>query len=161
MIKDIIGQLKAKVSSDLKFTSTILLLGRVYQKLEGRVISLESRQLQKGDKGDKGDAGRDGKDGVGRDGKDGKDAVGRDGKDGIDGKDGKDGKAGVGIVDVDVAADNHLVVTLSNGKEIDAGELPVSDSKSGVFVSGNAWQITVSAAAPASPALNDLWMDIS
>jgi hypothetical protein len=64
--------------------------------------------------------GRDGKDG-----KDGKDGLpgpaglnGAQGKDGIDGVDGKDG---VSVVDAKIDFDGSLVITLSNGDEIDAG----------------------------------------
>lgn len=58
----------------------------------------------------------------GRDGDNGKD--GRDGRDGINGKDGQDGRDGddgVSVVDAYFAADNSLVLSLSNGEEIDAG----------------------------------------
>jgi hypothetical protein len=75
--------------------------------------------------------GRDGKDGL--DGKDGKDGLnGLNGLDGVDGKDGKDGKQGkagkkgkdgVSVVDAKIDVDNHLVLTLSDDNEIDAGSL--------------------------------------
>lgn len=164
MIKQLAEQLKAKVPSDLKFTSTILLLGKLFQKLDSRVIDLEARQLQKGDKGDagaQGIAGRDGKNGI--DGKNGRDGVdGRDGRDGKDGKLGAKGKDGVSIVDVDIAIDDHLVVKLSDGSIIDAGEMPKSSkTMMSIGASGNAWQIAVQATAPANPQLNDLWLDIS
>ena len=77
--------------------------------------------------------GKDGKDG--RDGKDGKDGKsikgdkgdkgerGLAGKDGQDGTDGQDGKDGVSVVDARIDLDNHLVLTLSDDNEIDAGSL--------------------------------------
>lgn len=164
MIKELVDQLKAKVPSELKLNSTILLLGRVYQKLEDRVISLEKRQLQKGDTGEKGKDGRDGRDGKngidGRNGLDGKD--GRDGKNGIAGKVGEAGKDGVSVIDVDIAIDDHLVVKLSDGSIIDAGEIPKSSkTMMSIGSSGNAWQIAVQTTAPSNPQLNDLWLDIS
>ena len=45
--------------------------------------------------------------------------------------------------------------------DVDAGPLPEAGGNGQVFVSGNAWQVTVSATAPTTPALNDLWLDIS
>jgi len=60
----------------------------------------------------------------GKQGKDGKSIVGpqgRDGKDGKDGVDGQTGSDGVSVVDAYFAADNSLVLVLSNGEEIDAG----------------------------------------
>lgn len=73
-------------------------------------------------------------------------------------KDGKTGKQGVSVVDAEIAVDDHLVLKLSNGKEIDAGELPKASSESMLAVSGNAWQIDVSASAPAHPQVNQLWL---
>lgn len=70
----------------------------------------------------------------GRDGKDGKDGApgpmgpaGRNGKDGVDGKDGIDGKDGVGVVDAKIEFDGSLVITLSDGNEIDAGLIVPGD----------------------------------
>ena len=75
---------------------------------------------------------------------------------------GKAGKEGVSVVDAEVAADGNLVLKLSDGKIIDAGELPkVGGANGQVFVSGNAWQITVSSTAPPNPQLNQLWYDTS
>lgn len=48
---------------------------------------------------------------------------GRDGKDGKDGQDGQDGEDGVSVVDAEVHPDGHLVLTLSNGAELDAGDI--------------------------------------
>lgn len=68
-----------------------------------------------------GPAGKDG-----RDGKDGQTIVGPQGPagkevHGKDGRDGRDGNDGVSVVDAYFAADNSLVLVLSNGEEIDAG----------------------------------------
>jgi hypothetical protein len=69
--------------------------------------------------GPQGKPGKDGKDG--KDGSDGR--HGRDGTDGKDGVDGKDGIDGISVVDASVDVDGHLTITLSNGDEIDAGDL--------------------------------------
>jgi hypothetical protein len=81
--------------------------------MEAKVNTVEA---QKGDKGDQGAAGK-----AGKDGKDGRD--GSTGLTGSAGKDGVDGVDGVSIVDAIVDIDGHLVLTLSNGNEIDAGDL--------------------------------------
>ena len=57
---------------------------------------------------------------------------GKPGEDGLPGKNGKDGRAGrdaTSITDVYISADGHLVVLLTDGSEIDAGEIPASQSE--------------------------------
>ena len=139
-----------------------MFLAKVIESLYPRIEELESRQLQKGDKGDKGEKGDKGVKGDrGDNGLPGvQGLIGPQGKEGKSGKDGKQGKDGISVVDAEIALDEHLVLKLSDGKELDAGKLPKSDM-SGVFVSGNAWQVTVSATAPENPQLNQLWLDIS
>lgn len=73
----------------------------------------------------------------------------------------KDGKHGVSVVDAEIAADDHLVLKLSDGEIIDAGELPKADGEKFYSQQLMNWQITVSATAPADPSINDLWYDIS
>lgn len=102
-----VGKLKDQVNGLTAQADTI-------QKLEGP-------QGPKGDKGDKGLPGPAGKDGI--DGKDGRD--GKDGKDGVDGQDGKDG---VSVVDAKLDIDNSLVITLSDGREIDCGQISVEQA---------------------------------
>jgi hypothetical protein len=72
-------------------------------------------------------------------------------------KDGKSGKTGVSVVSANIAVDDHLVLKLSDGKEIDAGELPMKDGQGSVFVSGNSWQIIVSDTPPTNPPDKQLW----
>lgn len=150
--------------------SSLLILAREFKKLRDdtrRILGMPvGPQGERGEKGERGDQGIPGSDGVdGRDGTDGRD--GRDGKDAKPAKDGKSGehgapgKDGTSITDVDVDFDGHLRVTLSTGKIIDAGEIPVEKVAGGVHVAGNAWQITVSEIAPENPQLNQLWLDIS
>jgi hypothetical protein len=80
---------------------------------KNHVTTVEKQIGPQGPKGDKGEPGKDGRDG-------------RDGSNGSDGADGRDGTAGVGIESVEVTFDNSLVVRLTDGTEIDAGEINVS-----------------------------------
>jgi len=74
---------------------------------------------------------KDGKDGVagvdgrpGRDGKDGRPGRdGKDGKDGAPGRDGVPGMDGVSVTNAFLDFDNSLVIELSNGQQINAGEV--------------------------------------
>lgn len=78
---------------------------------------------------------KDGRDGIdGRDGKDGKD--GRPGRDGAagpmgpagrDGRDGVDGEDGVSVTDAKIDFDGSLIISLSNGREINVGEVVAPD----------------------------------
>jgi hypothetical protein len=78
---------------------------------------------------------KDGRDGIdGRDGKDGKD--GRPGRDGAagpmgpagrDGRDGVDGEDGVSVIDAKIDFDGSLIISLSNGREINVGEVVAPD----------------------------------
>jgi hypothetical protein len=57
-------------------------------------------------------------------GEDGKDGIdGQNGKNGKDGEDGAPGADGVGIVNVYINEQGHLMVVLSSGETIDAGEI--------------------------------------
>ena len=106
---DLVVQALKKVESDIRSR-----FDSVGTKLEQRIASIKD--------GQDGIDGRDGKDGEpGRPGKDGKDGrPGRDGKDGVNGIDGQDG---VSITNVFLDFDNSLVVELSNGQQINAGEV--------------------------------------
>lgn len=158
MIEKIKKLLEPDVALSTKLLGISVFLGRTLETHDDRLVGLEKRQLQKGDKGDQGVAGKDGK--PGKDGADGKN--GTNGKDGADGKPGKNGKDGVSVVSSEIAADGHLVFTLSNGKIVDAGDLDII-AKQQMIVSTQMAndQITVSATAPQSPYLNQLWLDIS
>jgi hypothetical protein len=122
----LIALLKPQVDPQIKLSAVSMFIAKIIDGLDGRVVSLEGRQLQRGEKGEKGERGADGKDGkqgiAGPIGPMG--MVGPEGKPGADGKTGKAGKAGVSVVDAEIAADDHLVLKLSNGNIIDAGELP-------------------------------------
>lgn len=99
---------------DLKLTA-------IYDKLLSKIQAVEAIRGEKGDKGDPGPTGE-----KGPKGDKGDTGVGKDGKDGVDGKDGtdgKDGEDGVGVQDATVDFDGHLVLTLTNGEEVDAGSV--------------------------------------
>lgn len=163
----ILPLLKRPASPDVKLSVISLFMAKVMEAYAERIDSLEARQLQKGDKGDKGDSvtgpkGDKGDKGdVGPVGPAG--PVGPQGKSGKDGKSGSNGSDGVSVVGAEIAADEHLVLKLSNDAILDAGKLPKAKGggKDRVHVAGNAWQVTVSATAPTNPAINDLWLDIS
>lgn len=87
--------------------------------------------------GPQGPAGEDGDRGPqGPQGPEGK--KGKDGKDGTDGEPGRDGADGVSVVDVSIDVDRHLVVTLSNGNELDAGSLEdiYTEGQKNIYVMG-------------------------
>lgn len=106
---DLVVQALKKVESDIRSR-----FDSVGAKLEQRIASIKD--------GQDGIDGRDGKDGEpGKPGKDGKDGrPGRDGKDGVNGVDGQDG---VSVTNVFLDFDNSLVIELSNGRQINAGEV--------------------------------------
>lgn len=94
----------------------------LYDKLLKEIQAVEAITGERGEQGEKGDQGPKGEQGDrGPEGFKGE--QGEPGLPGKDGEDGEDGKDGVSIVDVQLDLDNHLVVFLSNGEEIDVGEL--------------------------------------
>lgn len=158
MIEKIKKLLEPDVALSTKLLGISVFLGRTLETHDERLVRLEERQLQKGDKGEQGVAGKDGK--PGKDGADGKN--GTDGKDGADGKAGKNGKDGVSVVNSEIAADGHLVFTLSNGKIIDAGDIDlIGKQQTMISTQLSNPQIVVSATPPPNPQVNDLWLDIS
>lgn len=103
-------------SAEAKVSAIAILLDKELPRLTDQVDTVKKLKGEQGDqglKGDKGDAGRDGKNG-----KDG-----RDGKDGASGKNGKDGSDGISVVDAKIDFDDTLVFKLSDGKEINVGEV--------------------------------------
>jgi hypothetical protein len=134
-------------------------IGKLKKQLQELTTQADTIKKLQGPQGPAGKDGKDGKNGV--DGKDGR--PGSDGKKGTSGKDGKDGADGVSVVDAKVDFDNSLVIKLSDGTEIDAGQLNVGQAGSNVSViqqySGPT--TTVSATEPASPQVGDIWYDIS
>ena len=108
--------------------------------------------------------GRDGVDGSdGRDGKDGKD--GRPGRDGKDGRDGMQGPAGlpgedgVSVTDAKIDFDGSLVISLSNGREINVGEAVAPDLAERIKVitnGGGTSQTVLDALASLQTQINNL-----
>lgn len=154
--------------------TNLLVLAREFKRLKDEVKAV--LQMPKGDKGDQGPKGDKGDKGdtiqgpAGRDGKDGINGYnGKDGRDGIDGKDGLDGKDGVSVVNAKIDFDNSLVLTLSNGNEIDCGVLSpalsdtivatLKQTSEGGGGSGGGASVTVSGTAPATPTEGDLWLN--
>ena len=75
---------------------------------------------------------QDGQDGKnGKDGRDGKQgptgATGATGRDGVPGRDGVDGSDGISVQDAKIDFDGSLVITLSDGRELNVGEVVGSD----------------------------------
>lgn len=108
--------------------------------------------------------GRDGVDGSdGRDGKDGKD--GRPGRDGKDGRDGMQGPAGVpgedgvSVTDAKIDFDGSLIISLSNGREINVGEVVAPDLAERIKVitnGGGTSQTVIDALASLQQQIDDL-----
>lgn len=154
------------IDISVKVRAISVYIGRILDKFESRVSDLEARQLQKGDKGDKGDSVTGPQGPKGETGKSGESSVGPMGPKGDKGDTGplgKTGKAGVSVVDAEVALDGNLVLKLSDGSIIDAGEIvqQVTKSSQTFLKQLSNFQITVSSTAPLAPNVNDLWYDIS
>jgi hypothetical protein len=76
--------------------------------------------------------GRDGQDGVdgksGKDGRPGRDGLpGARGIDGLNGSNGIDGEDGVSVVNANIDFDGSLIITLSDGRELNVGEVVSQD----------------------------------
>jgi sugar lactone lactonase YvrE len=103
-------------------------LKTIEAKLEAKLVELNNTPAMQGVQGPTGKAGKDGVDG-----KDGLNGVsGKDGKDGVNGVDGKDG---VSVVDAKIDFDGSLVVYLSNGNEIDCGQILSPDVAQNIIIS--------------------------
>ena len=107
----------ADVSTETKVETLGIVLDQKLEELSSAVYSVAKEKGEQGDRGAKGDKGDKGEQGIpGRDGKDG--INGKDGKDGIDGKDGEDGQEAPKIIDAEIAIDDTLLLTLSDGSQI-------------------------------------------
>jgi len=117
-IEQTIKEAKQKKEEAVNKNATLIVdaFKKIEDKLNQKYEELLATPAMVGAQGPQGPAGKNGKDG--RDGRDG-----LPGKDGVDGKDGQDGKDGVGVVDARVDFDGSLVITLSDGNEIDAGKV--------------------------------------
>jgi len=90
----------------------------VANKLYERIVSIKNGQ--DGRNGADGRAGKDGR--AGRDG-----LAGSKGADGLPGRDGLDGVDGVSVMDANIDFDGSLIITLSNGRVINVGEVVSQD----------------------------------
>ena len=102
-------------------------LKTIEAKLEAKLTELNNTPAKQGIQGP---VGRDGKDG--KDGQNGRDGI--NGKDGKDGKDGVDGSDGVSVTDAKIDFDGSLVVYLSNGNEIDCGQILSPDVAQNIII---------------------------
>jgi len=156
MLKKMKQLLEPDVSLSTKLIGVSVFMSRIFESHEARIARLELA-AQRGKDGAPGKAGKDGV--TGKAGKDG--TPGKDGAPGKAGKDGVTGKAGVSVVDSEIAADGHLVFTLSNGEILDAGDMDVMGNQQMIVSTQLANpQITVSSTEPQSPQLKDLWLHI-
>jgi len=110
---DLVVQALKKIESDIRSR-----FDDVGNSIEKRVASIKD-----GRDGINGKDGRDGKDGKsGRDGLKGdKGDAGRDGRDGVDGVD------GISVTNARIDFDGSLIITLSNGVELNVGEVVAPD----------------------------------
>ena len=94
----------------------------VYDQLEKKIDTLQLKHGVDGSKGDTGPKGATGPKGTsGTLGTSG--AKGDKGDKGAKGDKGVEGDQGVSVTDASVDIDNHLVITLSDGNEIDVGDV--------------------------------------
>jgi len=110
---DLVVQALKKIEYDIstRFES-------VGNSIEKRVLSIKD--------GRDGANGKDGRDG--KDGKNGKDGLKGDrGVDGQAGRDGVDGVDGVSVVNANIDFDGSLIISLSDGREINVGEVVSAD----------------------------------
>jgi hypothetical protein len=120
------------------------------QKITDRVNS-----IQDGRDGINGSDGRDGKDG--KDGRPGRD--GKDGRDGMQGAAGVPGEDGVSVTDAKIDFDGSLVISLSNGREINVGEVVAPDLAERIKVitnGGGTSQTVIDALASLQQQIDDL-----
>ena len=117
-------------STEAKVAALALLLDKELMKLADVVLNvkkLQGPQGEQGLQGPKGEQGDRGFDGVN----------GKDGNDGRDGRDGEEGKQGVGVSTARIDFDGSLVITLTDGTEINVGEVVPLDTAEKIKVIGN------------------------
>jgi len=108
-------ELKAKKEERVKFNVQLIIdeINKIRQETKAQLDYARSIVPERGPKGDQGDRGLDGAPGQ----------DGADGKDGRDGRDGKDGQDGVSVTNASIDFDGSLVFYLSDGTEINVGEI--------------------------------------
>jgi hypothetical protein len=105
------------------------------KRVDGSAQIVEDRvkTIKDGKDGKNGLDGKAGKDGI--NGKDGKD--GRDGRDGINGVSGERGQDGVGVRDAHIDFDGSLIISLTDGQELNVGEVVPFDVAEKIKIIGN------------------------
>jgi len=120
----------SSASPEAKIAGLAVLLDKELLRLSEVVLNTKKLQGPQGEqglqgpKGEQGDRGFDG-------------ANGKDGSNGKDGKDGEEGKQGVGVADAKIDFDGSLVITLTDGTEINAGDVVPMDTAEKIRVIGN------------------------
>jgi hypothetical protein len=120
---DLVLQALKRIESDM--------LKRVQDS--AKTVEDRVKTIKDGKDGKNGVDGKAGKDGI--NGKDGKD--GRDGRDGLNGKAGERGQDGVGVQDAHIDFDGSLIIKLTNGQELNVGEVVPFDVAEKIKVIGN------------------------
>lgn len=113
---DIKQILLSDASTDAKLSALAILLDKEWPKLESHVLEVQKLKGPQGEKGEKGDQGPQGERGE-------RGEKGDKGDAGKDGRDGKDGDDGISIVGTKIDFDGSLIVTFSDGKTINVGEV--------------------------------------
>ena len=117
-------------STEAKVAALAVLLDKELLKLAETVFNVQKIEGPKGEqglqgpKGEQGDRGFDG-------------TNGKDGTNGADGRDGKDGKQGVSVQDAHIDFDGSLIITLTDGREINAGDVVPMDVAEKIKIIGN------------------------
>lgn len=131
-IKDSQSRQKDLLKSNVDFV--VQALEQIKNDLNIRFNVLNKHLEEKGNQMIEGKAGKDGRDG--RPGKDGK--PGRDGSVGPAGAKGKDGQDGIGISNAKIDIDGELVITLTDGRKIEAGKVLSKGAAEKIRVFSNA-----------------------
>lgn len=128
-VEKTIMQAKAKREESIGKNVDLVIsaLKTIESKLEAKLDELNNTPAKQGVQGPVGKAGNDGQNGV-----NGRDGV--SGKDGVDGKDGVNGQDGVSVIDAKIDFDGSLVVYLSNGNEIDCGQILSLDVAKNIII---------------------------
>ena len=126
-IFDIKAMQQRKVAENVQVVIKALkkIESNLQDRYDGITTTLEKKaaSIKDGKDGQNGVDGRAGKDG--RPGRDG--AVGPRGANGLDGRNGRDGVDGVSVTNANIDFDGSLIISLSNGRTINVGEVVAPD----------------------------------
>ena len=127
---------EAKAVQKQKIAENVDLVLQALKRIEADMLKRVDGAAKTVKDGKDGKNGLDGKDGkAGINGKDGKD--GRDGRDGINGVSGERGQDGVGVQNAHIDFDGSLIISLTNGQELNVGEVVPFDVAEKIRVIGN------------------------